>query len=486
MTGLGPINIAILIAYVLGMVGIGVYLARKQKTKDDYFLGGRTMPWLAVAMSLYASVTSAMTYMGLPGLGYRGNLSLLLVAVMSPLAAPVLIFGIYPVYRRLGITTSYEYIEIRFNATARKSAATLFMLARLGWLGPVIYAPSLALHVATGFPLAYAVMVIGALATLYCTMGGLRAVIWTDVPQFIIMIGGAIWILATLHQADTGGITEILRQAGLTQGGFGLDWRFDLTRMTATSVAIAYFFILIHDYGVDQISVQRLMAIRTNRGVSRALAFNAATDFVIIGLLLLIGVGLSLYYTQHPGQLPETITGEKVLPYFITHVLPDGLSGLLIAALFAAAMSSVDSGINAMSAVLLTDLFPGREHPTHPIRQARILTAVLGFGATGFALFIYQQIQSIVDSFYTFMGLFSAPVLGLFALGMMTRRATFTGWLAGAISSVLFCFIAGARGWMAEIYFFPVGTILTLSIGYGMSLILPPARNRDERGGDPG
>ena len=123
MTGLGPINIAILIAYVLGMVGIGVYLARKQKTKDDYFLGGRTMPWLAVAMSLYASVTSAMTYMGLPGLGYRGNLSLLLVAVMSPLAAPVLIFGIYPVYRRLGITTSYEYIEIRFNATARKSAA---------------------------------------------------------------------------------------------------------------------------------------------------------------------------------------------------------------------------------------------------------------------------------------------------------------------------------------------------------------------------
>lgn len=478
MTGFGPLNLAVFAAYVAGMIGIGVFLARRQQSRDDYFLGGRSMPWLAVAMSMYASVTSAMTYMGLPGLGYRGNLSLIVVSLMSPLAAPILIYGIYPVYRRLGIATSYQYIETRFGRPARTAAASLFLLSRLGWLGTVIYAPSLALHVATGFPLAGAVLVIGALATLYCTMGGLRAVIWTDVPQFLIMIGGALWILFALVRADAGGLPAILDAAGLTSPGLGLDWSLDPARMTALSVAIAYFFILLHDYGVDQITVQRLMAVKTDRGVGRAIAFNAATDFVIIALLLVVGAGLSVYYAAHPADLGEGIEGEKVLPWFITHVLPDGLSGLLIAALFAAAMSSVDSGINAMSAVILTDLVPPRGDTAHPLRTARILTAVLGFGATGFALFINQKIEGIVEAFYTFMGLFSAPVLGLFALGLVSRRARFEGWLAGAAASVGFCLLAGDRGWLHEIWYFPAGVAITMGLGYGVSLLLPRQKDR--------
>jgi len=186
----GGIDYAILIIYLAAMVGIGFLFAGKQKTAEDFFMAGRKMPWLAVAMSMYASLTSAVTYMGLPGLAYRSNVTLLAVAVVSPLLAPILILVFYPVYRKLNITTSYEYIGIRFGEAARKTAAALFLIARLGWMATVIYAPALALSIATGLPLLFSILTMGLLATLYTVMGGLAAVLWTDVVQGVLMLLG--------------------------------------------------------------------------------------------------------------------------------------------------------------------------------------------------------------------------------------------------------------------------------------------------------
>ena len=461
----GILNFSILLAYLAVMVWIGLRFAGRQKTADDFFLAGRNMPWLAVAMSMYASLTSAVTYMGLPGLAYRSNVTLLAVAVVSPLLAPILITVFYPVYRKLNITTSYEYIGIRFGPAARKTAAALFLLARLGWMATVIYAPAMALSIATGLPLLASILLMGLLATLYTVAGGLAAVLWTDVVQFVMLIGGAIFVAAVLCAKHPDGASGILSFAQ-THDHLQLDGSISLWRMTLTGVAISFFFQMMQDYGTDQVTVQRLLATKTKRGMAKAILFNAGVDFCIITLLLFIGLGLFAYYQLNPGLLPEHISGDKIFPYFIVSALPAGISGLLIAAIFAAAMSSMDSGINSMATVVVND-FTGEGD--HVIKRARIVTAALGILATGLSvlLFFVAKAEGIIETFATFMGLFSAPVLALFLLGLLTKRGRFGAWVPAAaigISSTLWLQQATDVSW---IWYFPAG----FSVTFGLSLI---------------
>lgn len=474
----GLIDYAILLTYLAGMVWIGFLFAGRQKTSEDFFLAGRKLPWLAVAMSMYASLTSAVTYMGLPGLAYRSNVTLLAVAVVSPLLTPILIYLFYPVYRKLNITTSYEYIGVRFGETARKTSAVLFLLARLGWMATVIYAPALALSIATGLPLLLSILLMGGIATLYTVMGGLAAVVWTDVAQFITLIGGAIVVAIFLTHLSPDGVTGIIAFAR-DNNHLQLDGSISLFRMTLTGVAISFFFQMMQDYGTDQVTVQRLLAVKTKGGMAKAILFNAVTDFCLVCLLLFIGLGLFAYYQQHPGTLPEAIVGDQIFPYFIAHVLPTGLSGLLIAAIFAAAMSSMDSGINSMATVVVNDfIFPmvGKKDDRHTVRLARILTTVFGTLATALSiyLFFFSKSKGIIETFATFMGLFSAPVLALFLLGLLTKRGSFVAWIPAAILSIVF------TGWLQStevswIWYFPVGFGISFAGAWLFSQIKRPS-----------
>lgn len=468
----GGIDYAILLIYLAAMVGIGFLFAGKQKTAEDFFLAGRRMPWLAVAMSMYASLTSAVTYMGLPGLAYRSNVTLLAVAVVSPLLAPILIFVFYPVYRKMNITTSYEYIGIRFGAPARKTAAALFLFARLGWMATVIYAPALALSIATGLPLVFSILTMGILATLYTVMGGLAAVLWTDVVQFVTLIGGAIVVAVFLIHFSPDGAAGIIAFAR-DNNHLQLDGSISLWRMTLTGVAISFFFQMMQDYGTDQVTVQRLLSTKTKGGMAKAILFNAGTDFCIVSLLLFIGLGLFAYYQLNPGALPEAISGDKIFPYFIAHVLPTGLSGLLIAAIFAAAMSSMDSGINSMATVVVNDFIGEGQNA---VRRARIVTAGLGVLATALSvwLFFFSRAEGIIETFATFMGLFSAPVLALFLLGLLTQRGSFKAWIPAAALSL------AVTGWLQStevswIWYFPSGFFTSFVGGWILSRIQRPA-----------
>ena len=452
------VNIAVLLLYLAVMVWIGLRFAGRQKSGDDFFLAGRNMPWLAVAMSMYASLTSAVTYMGLPGMAYGSNVTLLAVAVVSPLLAPLLIFGFYPVYRKLNITTSYEYIGIRFGSTARKTAAALFLLARLGWMATVIYAPAMALSIASGLPLLASLLLMGVLATLYTVAGGLAAVLWTDVVQFVLLIGGAIFIAVLLCVKHPDGAAGILSFAQ-ARDHLQLDGSISLWRMTLTGVAISFFFQMMQDYGTDQVTVQRLLATKTTRGMAKAIAFNAGVDFCIISLLLFIGLGLFAYYQLNPSLLPEDISGDKIFPYFIATALPVGLSGLMTAAIFAAAMSSMDSGINSMATVVVKDFIGEGSRAVH---RARIVTAVLGLLATGLSvlLFFVAQAEGIIETFATFMGLFSAPVLALFLLGLLTRNASFWAWVPSAVLGIS-CTVLLKNTVVSWIWYFPCGFAVT-------------------------
>jgi len=455
-TAFGTLNYMVLATYLAGMLGVGLFFARRQEDGEMFFLGGRRLPWLAVAMSMYASLTSAVTYLGLPGTAYSENIALIIVCVMSPIVAPFILLLFYPLYHRLHVTTSYEYIEKRFGTPGRYGVAGLFVLARLGWLGTVVYAPAMALAIVTGIPLWSCICMMGLLATAYTALGGLAAVVWTDVAQFIILIGGALWVAASLVHGVDGGAETILALAKETGRLHISDWKLDLFAMSGPIVAISFFFQLMQDYGTDQVTVQRLMATGSLRNTVKSVAFNACTDFFIIGLLLFIGLGLFAFFDGT--ALPESITGDKVMPYYIIKYLPQGISGLLITAVFAAAMSSMDSGINSITTVVVMDF---RFHISNitDVTLARIMTVVLGVLATALAFYV-STIGGIIKAFASFMSLFSAPVLALFLLGVLTRRGNFFGWLVGLAVSV------PATWWLQKgveahwVYYFPFSFLI--------------------------
>lgn len=471
----GALNYIILSIYLLAMMGIGCLFAGKQKTTEDFFLAGRKMPWLVVGMSMFASMTSATSYMGITGTAFAENVSLVVVGITSLLVAPIVIFVFYPFYRVLNVTTSYEYILLRFGQSARFTVSGLFLLTRLGWLGVVLYAPALTLSVVTGVNLTAAILLMGLLATGYTALGGLSAVLWTDLVQFIILVGGAVWVAYSLCVAVPGGVSGILEIASQTNHLQVMNWNFSLFEMSGLAVAISYFFQLMHDYGTDQMTVQRLMAVKDFRGMALAAIFNSLSDLLIISLLLFVGLGLFVYYHTGLHELTEGVTGDRVLPYYIMHALPKGVSGLLITAIFASAMSSMDSGINSMATVIVSDFVrplqmqSGSQH--YYVRLARMLTYMLGIFATVVAFYV-SSIEQILKASTTFLGLFGGPILALFLMGMLTRRANFLGWVSGLFVAIL------ATLWLQKctevhfIYYFPFCFFISAGVGYAASVLL--------------
>lgn len=468
------LNSLVLFVYMAGMLGIGLWLARRQTTTQEFFLAGRRMPWIVVAMSMYASLTSAVTFMALPAMAYGTNIAMIAVCFVSPIVAPLLVRLFYPFYHRLGVTTSYEYIGRRFGAPARMAVSALFVLYGLGWLGTVIYAPALALATVSSLPLTNCILIMGLIATLYTSLGGMSADIWTDVVQFFIMLIGIVWIAITLvHHVPDGvhGILALARAGGrLETGGF----RVSLGEMTVCVVAVSYFFQMLQQYGTDQCTVQRMMTTPTMGGVKRAIYFNAVTDFMVIGLLLFIGLGLYAYEQVTPGVFPSGLSGDQLLPYYAVHMLPDGVSGLMVTALMAAAMSTMDSAIGSVATVIVNDLvrpwcpMDDRRH----LRMAKILTLVVGVLSTAIA-FQGSHFKSLVERYNSYLSLFTAPVLALFLLGILMQRANFWAWLVGVAVSI------PATLWFQNVvkahwtFHFPFSFLVAFTFGALASFVCP-------------
>ena len=502
----GLANTIVLILYITAMFAIGLYFARRQKDSEEFFLAGRRMPWLPVALSMYASLTSATTYLVLPGMGYSSGTTMLIAAVVSPLVAPLLITCFYPAYRRLRITTSYEFIGAHHGKWARLTVALLFVLARLGWLGTVIYAPALVLATVTGLPLTLSIAMMGLLATAYTALGGLGAVLWTDVVQFIILAGGAIWIAISLTTGIDGGIPHIIQRALETDRIDFTNWGFSLTAMTIPMVGLHFVLQMMQDYGTDQVTVQRLMAIKSDRGVFKAIGLNAISDLVLVTLLLFIGIALFAYYETAGTPVPPGLSSDAILPYYVMQALPNGVSGLMITAIFAAAMSSMDSGIHSLATVVSHDIIPlwpsksipttaspraargNNQQPSTPpsVRTARQLVILFGLLATATA-FVVAAMGNILESFATFMSLFSAPVLVLFLLTLLVPRARYGAWLIATLCAIPATLalqhltIGPANDSINWSLFYPFSFTLTLTLSLLFSVIFSLLTPRNRR-----
>lgn len=483
----GTTDWAVLAAYLLIVFVVGALSARRQKTTEEYFLAGKRIPWLAAAFSIIASSFSALSYLGHPARVVRENAGMIGYAFAVIMATPFVIFVALPFYRRMNVTTAYEYLEKRFDLDVRLIASTIFILKRLFWMALVALAPSLALSVVTGLPVWACVTIIGLIATVYTALGGMSAVIWTDVIQFLTFMVGQILIVTFVCMKVDGGFSEIMR-LGYLDGKASCNFSPNMWQFTFWAALISGFFIALSDLGADQLSVQRYLTTKDLKAARKSLIFNASIKIPAMLLLLSMGVALYVfYYRVHPGAFT---LGEKeldkIVPFFVVHELPAGISGLVIAAIFAAAMSSFDSGLSSLVTAFTVDWYERVLARDRSDREylvfAKILTVLVGIAITGLALILNHFGQEgIIKMSNKYLGFFGGALLGIFVLGMLTRRAK---PLATAIAAVLgvatvLLISVFAKEYVHSLWYCAVSCVVTVALGYFLSLFgAPPAAKK--------
>ena len=483
----GTLNYAVLVAYFLLVTVLALVLSGRQRDTESYFLAGRRMPWLAVSLSMVASMLSALSYLGSPAAAYKDNASLILAGPAMLLATPLVIVLFFPIYRRLNVISVYEYIDRRFGTQARYAASALAVLKIQGWMGIALFAPALALSTVAGVELNRTILLMGLVATGYTCLGGLAAVIWTDVIQFVILTAGAVLVAISLIWGVPGGLDQIKEIVLAAEKLCPGDTHFSFFEPTALGVVLCYL-ILAFDYGCNQVVMQRLFAARGLREMARALLLDRVLEILLGSLLLMIGLGMFAYFQVFPERLAEGIAGDRILPFYIIHALPAGLSGLLIAAVFAATMSSVDSGIHSAATLIQVDFVrPLRRRPLterQSLTLARGLTAGLGLLATATALLV-SDTQGILETMSKVGGYTAAPITALFLLGVLTQKGHFLGWLV-ATATVTFplCIYVQHFAQVHWIFYGPVALVSCLVSSYLCSLILRTVSKRSPEDGD--
>ena len=481
MRGIHAIDFVVVLIYLAGVLGAGWYFSRQQKQGEDYFVAGRRMPWFAVGLSIVATMLSTVTYLAAPGEVIRHGLALSIGWLALPLAFVVVNFLWIPFFMRLGVTSIYEYLERRFGLAARLTGVILFVFVlRLLWMATIVLTASRAVaqithgsieqFISAGFSLDQwtltMLLSVGILATVYTMMGGIKAVIWTDVAQFIVLFGGVVFTLVFVS-IDTGTGPLDWWKASTGNGATGHEFpplfSWDITeRNTILFTVLNVFFWYSCTFIADQVAVQRYLTVSSVAAAVRGNVVQFVADFVIMILLAICGMALLTYYLD-PSFQTEIVGGisdprheqvaDKVFPHYIAHGLPPVISGLVVAALFAVAMSSLDSGLNSISAVLTIDIV-GRLRPLHSqsqeVRLARGITLVVGLICTALAWIMlsipehYNIIGITARTFNCALG----PLASMFLVGMFLRRSGQTAVVAAALFGLL---VAISAAWWVEL-----------------------------------
>ncbi len=441
---LSGVDGAIVVVYLLAMLALGVWVGRGQVTTDDYFLGNRTLPWWAVLLSIVSTETSAVTFLSVPGMAFvaGGDMRYLQITFGYIAGRLMIVLILLPLYFRGEPFTAYEVLERRFGKTSRRASSLLFIVTRNLADALRLYLAALVLQQAMGLELHTCIVIVGAVTITYTYLGGVKSVVWNDCIQFSIYILGAIVILTKIVQGLPGGV-EQLRSFGESAEKFRVfdfRWGFvkpDGSSMTFWAGLIGGLFLTGSTHGTDHLTVQRLLAARSQREAGWALALSGFVVCFQFALFLLIGVGLAAFYVQFPPQSAfDFAAGDRVVAHFIIHNLPTGLVGLTLAAVFAAAFSS---SLNPLAQSLVGDIVvPLAGRPLSREAQMRWgRLATLGFGvvqiAIALASYRWGVGKSVVDSVLGIAAFTSGPMLGLYLLGVLTPRVTERPALGGFV-----------------------------------------------------
>lgn len=437
---LGVWDILVIIIYFALLGFMGYFFSSRQKDVNDYFKGGNRVPWWAAGLSIFGTALSAITFMAIPAKTYATDWSYFMMNMTIFLVAPVIIILFIPFYRNLNITTAYEYLEKRFNLTVRLLGSSSFILYQVGRMGVVLFLPSLALNVVTNIDIITCIVLMGVISLIYTMMGGIEAVIWTDVVQVVVLMGGAILCLGLILSQLDGGIGEAIQVAVSNHKFNVINLDFSLKQPTVWVMLIGGVFANLTTYGTDQTLVQRYLTTSSRQMANRSVWTNAILTIPATVIFFFLGTAMYVFFKRFPEELnPSLANNDALLPWYISSQLPTGIYGLLIAGIFAAAMSSLSSSINSAAAAYVTDFhlrFNWTPMASH-LYVARIASVVFGAAGIFFAIMMSSwDIKSLWDEFQKVLGLIIGGVGGVFLLGILTRRATSVGAMIGIIGSI--------------------------------------------------
>ncbi|MEO2146089.1 MAG: sodium/solute symporter [bacterium] len=482
--GFGTLNLLVLGAYLLAMLGVGVYFMRRNKTTDDYFRGGKRIVWWAAGCSIFATMLSSITFMAIPAKAYAQDWVYLLGSFMILAVAPLVVFLVLPFFRRIDATSAYEYLELRFNRAVRQFASALFILFHLFRMGIVMSLAGLALAAATPLSGPQCVLVMGVLSIVYCTLGGIEAVIWTDTIQTVVLLGGALLCLLLMIAQLDGGLGQAVETALSHDKLHAVNFHWD-----ATSANLALWVVVIgalgqniSSYTADQAVVQRYMTTPSTKHAAQSIWLATALAIPASLLFFALGTGLFVFYQAHPDRIDPGFMTDQIFPLFIVEEVPVGLAGLIVAGIFAAAQSTVSTSMNSTATAVVTDFLrpmSACKSEEGYLRVARGMTLLLGILGTLLGLlFVSPDIKSLFDQFLRVIGIFMGVLGGLFALGMLTRRCTGLGAMLGVTSGAALLFAMPLVSSINGYLYASIGIITCLLIGYGASLLSRlPARD---------
>lgn len=477
MPTLPPLDLAIVAVYVLGMTLVGVWFTRRQKDLKTYFVGGRDVGWFMVLMSIVATETSAVTFLSVPGLAYKpegGDFTFLQLAMGYVVGRCVVAWFLLPLYMRGDLFSAYEVLRQRFNPGVQRVASGLFLLTRTVADGLRLFLTALLLRSALGVSFEVAVLLTGIVTVVYTYLGGMKAVIWTDLVQFLIKIAGAILAGVFVLRLLPGGWDAYV-QAGEAAGKFKVfDWSFDPAsdaNVWAGVIGGAVFSMASH--GADQLMVQRYLCAKNLSQARLALILSGVT--VLVQFVLFLGVGAGFDALRRVGLFdPGQAKPDEVFGLFIVAALPTGVKGVLVAAVLAAAMSTLASSLNSSANALVTDFYrplrPGRDE-NHYVRLSRLMTAFWGLAQMAVAIVAWQLggDTSVVKRVLAVAGFTTGLLLGLFVLGTLPRRVPPWAAISGLVVGFLVVFgvwVPGQFGSpiLAWPWFAPLGAGTTVGV----------------------
>src|SRR5437588_9029383 len=500
--GFSAVDYVVLLLYLVGITVFGMMFRRTQRTVKDYFIGAKNTHCLVIRLSTVATAPSTLTLIGVPAIAYStfarpeqgGNFTYLQVVFGYIVARIIISLLFIPAYFQGDLLTAYELLKKRFGAKTKNFAASLFLVMRALAEGGRVFAASLVLSAVLGTSLPdwpslwlWSIVIVGVLTLIYTFEGGIAAVIWTDLIQLVIYVGGSLLAAYELLHLVPGGwdaIASAGNSAASTTGEaaskfqlFSFKWDFTVP-FTFWAGLIGGTFLTMASHGTDQLMVQRLLTCRNKRDSQKALILSGFVVFFQFALFLLIGVMLYAYYQSNPLTTPLE-SNDQVFPFFIVHQLPHGISGLVIAAIFAAAMSNLSGSLNSLSSSTVIDFYKPLVDPQADddslLKLSKWFTVAWGIVLIGIAIVSKTFTKSVLNTALSIASLPYGAMLGAFLLGVLTKRANQRGVMTGMALSLAFMLMVWLETTLAWTWYVLTGTTVCFVVGYGVSLLGKPS-----------
>ena len=440
---MNTIDIIVFFIYIGGIALFGGSFFKKNKTSSSYTLGNKDIPSWVVTMSIFATFVSSISYLALPGNAFQSNWNALVFSLSLPIATLIAVKYFVPLYRKINSPSAYTFMEQRFGAWARIYVSLCYLLTQLMRIGTILYLLALTLNAITGWDITTVIVFTGLIVAVYSMLGGITAVLWTDAIQGIILIIGAFVCIGYIFYNLPEGPSQIFNIAAendkFSLGSFDLDF----SKPTFWVVLIYGVFINLQNYGIDQNYVQRYMVLKSDKEAQRSALIGGLIYLPISALFLFIGTSLFAYYNSVevlPEALQDISKADSVFPHFIVNALPPGLTGLMIASIFAAGMSTISTSFNSSATVFLTDYYNKyfKQDASDKKRMQVLYISSFIISIIGIAIAIAMiNVKSALDAWWKLSSIFSGGMLGLFLLGIFSKTKNVTGAIIGMIAGIL-------------------------------------------------